>query len=161
MNELLRDIKLNQLPLLSVFRVRGAVLGTIRNKKPVTHFPSRNSFHYSGWSRDAICYVESVMIMVKTTIESNKCVWIIQSKRARKIFHEKWVLESQYLRNITAHFVHYLCGALRPSMSLLVLRPCFVILRGRKFNLFTQSNLPSKYSWWLERASLGCISLWL
>lgn len=72
MNELPIDIKLNQFLLLSIFYVKGAVVGTMGNEKAMIHFPSRNSFHYSGGSRNAICYVESAMTVTTTALESKK-----------------------------------------------------------------------------------------
>lgn len=44
MHELLMGIKLNQFPLLTIFHVKGAVLNTIRNKKPATHYHPEIAF---------------------------------------------------------------------------------------------------------------------
>lgn len=103
-------IKLNQFPLLTIFHVKGAVLGTSRNKKPATHFPSRNSFHYSSWNRDAICYVESVMIMVTSAMESKKCVCHPDCEGKKKL-HRRWKSW------ITASQEHHSSSCVLPTWS--------------------------------------------
>lgn len=89
MNWIARGHKIKSIPIIEDLPNKGAVLDTIRNKKPATHFPSRNSFHYSSWSRGAIYYVESVMIMVTTAMESKKCVCHFDCEGKKKL-HRRW-----------------------------------------------------------------------
>lgn len=161
MNELLMGIKLNQFPLLTIIHVKGAVLGTIRNKKPATHFPSRNSFHYSSWSRDAICYVESVTIMVTSAMESKKCVCHPDCEGKKKL-HRRWGSW------ITASWEHHSSSCVLStwsfkafSMSLLVPQTLIYYPLGKETQSLHAVQSTFQYSWWLERASSGGIPVWL
>lgn len=156
------DITLSQFPLLSIFHVKGAVADTMRNKKSMTHSPSRNSFHYSGWSKDAICYVESVMIMVTTAMESKKHVWIILTLRVRKNFIEdgdSWVTASQEYHSLCC--VVPIWNLKTFSMSLLVTKILLYYPQEKETQSLHAVQSSFQYFWWLERASLECIPVWL
>lgn len=135
--------------------------GTLRNEQPVIHFPPRNSFHYSGWSRGSSllcenCYSEVTSATnVKNVCESS---WLGKARKSLGRW-ESWVIAPKF----TAHLISDLFGAVRPSsVSLLVLRPCLIILGDQKFSKLhiVPACLPNS-SWWLERASLGCIPVWV
>lgn len=90
----------------------------------------------------------------------NVCVILIV--RARKSCIEDGNLESLPLRNITAHLVYYLLGALRPFlMSLLVPQTLLYYPQGKETQSLHAVQSAFQYSWWLERASSGGIPVWL